>query len=82
MRRLLTGTVEGFIDADAFMGRETAEATQAMIRSASDRMTGLAATAIGLVTIFLAASGVCGEMQSALNAIWKAKSRRSTNSRL
>ena len=125
--RLLTGTVDGYIDDDAFsrgaaiayftlfslapvlllviavaglvfgqdaaqgavvdqlsglMGRETAEAMQAMIRSASDRMTGLVATGIGVVTILLAASGVFGEVQSALNAIWKAQSRRSTMSRL
>ena len=64
------------------MGRDTAEALQAMIRSAGDRMTGVVATLIGLVTIFLAASGVFGEVQSALNAIWKAKSTRSTLSRL
>ncbi len=64
------------------MGRDTAEALQAMIRSAGDRMTGVVATSIGLVTIFLAASGVFGEVQSALNAIWKAKSTRSTLSRL
>ncbi len=127
VRRLLTTTVEGFIDDDAFsrgasiayftlfslapvlllviavaglafgpeaaqgaivdqlsglMGRDTAEATQAMIRSASDRMSGLVATLVGLVTIVVAASGVFGEVQSALNAIWKAKSRRSTMSRL
>ncbi|WP_428683912.1 YihY/virulence factor BrkB family protein [Reyranella sp.] len=127
IRRLLTETVEGFVDDDAFsrgaaiayftlfslapvlllviavaglvfgqeaaqgavveqlsglMGRETAEAMQAMIRSASDRMTGLIATVIGLFTILLAASGVFGEVQSALNAIWKAKPRRSTMSRL
>lgn len=127
VRRLLTATVEGYIDDDAFsrgasiayftlfslapvllvviaiaglvfgqdaargavveqlsglMGRDTAEAMQGMIRSASDRMTGLVATLIGLVTIFIAASGVFGEVQSALNAIWKAKSRRSTMSRL
>lgn len=64
------------------MGRDTAEATQAMIRSASDRMSGVAATLIGVVTILAAASGVFGEVQYALNAIWKAKSRRSTMSRL
>lgn len=64
------------------MGLDTAEALQAMIRSAGDRMTGMVATLIGLVTIFLAASGVFGEVQSALNAIWKAKSTRSTLSRL
>ena len=127
VRRLLTATVEGFIDDDAFsrgasiayftlfslapvlllviavaglafgpeaaqgaivdqlsglMGRDTAEATQAMICSASDRMSGLVATLIGVVTIFAATSGVFGEVQSALNAVWKAKSRRSTLSRL
>ena len=64
------------------MGRDTAEATQAMIRSASDRMSGVIATLIGVGTILAAASGVFGEVQSALNAIWKAKSRRSTMSRL
>ncbi len=64
------------------MGRDTAEALQAMIQSAGDRMTGVIATLIGLFTILLAASGVFGEVQSALNAIWKAKSRRSTMSRL
>lgn len=64
------------------MGRDTAEATQAMVRSAGDRMSGLLATPIGVATIFVAASGVFGEVQSALNAIWKAKPRNSTMSRL
>lgn len=127
VRRLVTDTVEGFIEDEAFsrgasiayftlfslapvlllviavaglafgpeaaqgaiveqlsglMGRDTAEATQAMIRSASDRMSGLVATLVGMVTILVAASGVFGEVQSALNAIWKAESRRSTMSRL
>ncbi|TAJ97296.1 MAG: YihY/virulence factor BrkB family protein [Reyranella sp.] len=64
------------------MGRETAEATQAMIRSAGDRMSGFLATVIGVAAVILAASGVFGEVQSTLNAIWKSKSRRSTMSRL
>lgn len=64
------------------MGRDTAEALQGMIRSAGDRMTGVVATLIGLITIVVAASGVFGEVQSALNAIWKAKSTHSTLSRL
>jgi len=64
------------------MGRETAGALQAMLRSASDRFSGTLATLIGLATVLLAATGVFGEVQTALNAIWKAKSRRSTLSRL
>ena len=53
------------------MGRDTAEATQAMVRSASDRLTGTWATVIGLVTILIAITGVFGEIQSALNKVWK-----------
>jgi membrane protein len=64
------------------MGRETAEALQAMIRSASDRLSGTIATLVGLGAILLATSGVFGEVQSSLNAVWKAKPRRSTMSRL
>ncbi|MCX7367017.1 MAG: YihY/virulence factor BrkB family protein [Alphaproteobacteria bacterium] len=64
------------------MGRETAEAMQAMIRSASDKMTGTLATLIGIVTILLATTGVFGEVQSALNAVWKATPRSSTMTRL
>ena len=64
------------------MGRETAEALQAMIRSASDSMSGAWATVIGLAAILLATTGVFGEVQSSLNTVWKAQSRRSTLSRL
>jgi len=64
------------------MGGATAEALQAMIHSASDRMSGTWATVIGLIAILLATTGVFGEVQSSLNAVWKAKSRQSTLSRL
>lgn len=64
------------------MGRATAEAVQAMIRSASDHMSGTWATVIGLVAILLATTGVFGEVQASLNTVWEAKSRRSTLSRL
>jgi membrane protein len=60
------------------MGTKTAEALQEMIRSASQPREGLWATLIGLVVIVIAASGVFGEVQSALNAIWKAKPLGST----
>lgn len=64
------------------MGAKTAEALQEMIASASRPQEGLWATLIGLVVIVVAASGVFGEVQSALNAVWKAKPRSSTLSRL
>jgi membrane protein len=64
------------------MGRETAQALETMIRSASDSMNGTLATIIGLITILIATTGVFGEVQSSLNAIWKATPRSSTVSRL
>jgi membrane protein len=64
------------------MGRETAEALEGMIRNASKSMNGTLATIIGLVTILIATTGVFGEVQSSLNAIWKAAPRNSTITRL
>src|SRR5476649_2077236 len=49
------------------MGRKTAEALQAMIESASNQAAGTLASIIGLVALFVAATGVFGEVQSALN---------------
>ena len=63
-------------------GRKTAEALQGMVESANRPREGMWATLIGLVVILIAATGVFGEVQSALNAVWKAKPRSSTMSRL
>ena len=57
------------------MGDAGARGIEALIRSASNRRAGLAATAVGFGTLILAASSVFIEMQSALNAIWKTKAR-------
>src|SRR4029450_3979246 len=64
------------------MGQQTAEALEAMIRGASDRLSGTLAAVVGLGGLLVASSGVCGEVQSALNAVWKVKPRQSTLSRL
>jgi membrane protein len=64
------------------MGTKTADALQAMIASASKPREGLWASLIGLVVIVVAASGVFGEVQAALNAIWKTKPRVPTVTRL
>jgi membrane protein len=54
------------------IGPESAVAVQAMLRSASGTRSGLFATALGLGTLIIAATAVFGELQSALNVIWKA----------
>lgn len=64
------------------MGRQSAELLQSAIRSASTKSSGFWASALGFVTLLITASGVFGEMQSALNAIWKAEPKGTTVSRL
>jgi membrane protein len=64
------------------MGDQTAQLLQTAVASASKKSSGAVATLIGLVTLILTASGVFGEMQSALNAIWKAEPSGTAISRL
>ncbi|MBS0526394.1 MAG: YihY/virulence factor BrkB family protein [Proteobacteria bacterium] len=65
------------------MGHQTAVALQGMIESAARPREGTLATIIGVVVLFIAVSGVFGEVQSAMNAIWKADpSEHSTVTRL
>ena len=54
------------------MGHQTAQALQGMIESAAKPQEGTWATIIGLVVLIIATSGVFGEVQAAMNAIWKA----------
>lgn len=64
------------------MGQQTAVVLQAAVASAANKSSGLLATIIGIATLIATASGVFGEMQAALNSIWKAKPRDTTMSRL
>jgi membrane protein len=64
------------------MGQQSAEVLQSGIKSASSTSSGIIASIIGLVTLLVTASGVFGEMQTALNAIWKAEPKGTTVSRL
>ena len=69
-------------EISSLMGRQGAEAVQTMIASASSQNRSGWAGAIGLVTLFVTASGVFSELQSALNVIWRSKPRLGTVSRL
>jgi membrane protein len=64
------------------MGKSSADVLQSAIQSGSGKTSGTIGTIIGVVTLLVTASGVFGEMQSALNAIWKAKPGGTTTSRL
>jgi membrane protein len=64
------------------MGRESADLLQLTIKSGADKSSGIAASLVGVVTLVITASGVFGEMQSALNVVWKAQPSGTTVSRL
>src|SRR5437660_6494394 len=54
------------------VGPESAGAVQAMLRGASGTRSGILATVVGFGTLIIGATAVFGELQSALNVIWKA----------
>ena len=64
------------------MGEQAADVLQSVIASASTESSGIVATIVGIVMLIATASGVFGEMQAALNTIWKTRSRETTLSRL
>ncbi len=60
------------------MGEQTASFLQSAIKSAASHGAGVTATVIGVVSLVLTATGVFGEIQTALNAIWRAQPKGST----
>jgi membrane protein len=58
------------------VGRESAEAVQAMIQSASNRPeSGMLSSLIGGIVLLFGAGGVVGQLQTSLNAIWGVKAQ-------
>jgi len=55
------------------MGPQAAEVLQSAVASASGASSGIIATLVGVMALMIAASGAFGELQSTLNAIWKAE---------
>ncbi len=69
VRGEIVGQIQGLV------GRQGAEAVQAMLEGAARPSSSIPATIIGLVTFFLGATGAFLELQTALNAIWRVKPR-------
>jgi membrane protein len=71
-QREIAGQIQGMV------GKEGAEAIQAMIQNANKPNAGGAiATLFSVVTLLLGASGVFGQLQTALNTIWEVKPKPS-----
>ncbi len=64
------------------IGKDGAAVLQDIIKHASNPSASTAAGLIGIVTLIVTASGTFSEIQSALNAIWRAKPEGTTLGRL
>lgn len=57
------------------VGRDAARGLQAVVASAQSPASGTVGTIIGVITLFVGASGVFGELQYALNAMWEVRAK-------
>ena len=64
------------------MGVQTADFFQSILTNAAGKGSGILSSILGFGTLLITATGVFGEMQSALNVIWKTETHVSTMSRL
>ena len=69
-------------ELSGLMGKASADLVQTAVQSAGTRSSGTVASIAGALALLVTVSGVFGEMQSALNAIWKAPPRGTTITRL
>jgi membrane protein len=58
---------------EGILGPESAATVQSMVEGAARPRSGVLATLIGVVVLLFGASGVFGELQSAMNVIWEVK---------
>lgn len=58
-----------------FVGDAGAEVVQTAVQHANRPHAGILATAIGVATLLFGASGVFGELQSAMNVVWNVRPR-------
>lgn len=65
----LFGQIEGMV------GKEGAAAIQQMVASANKPVEGTFAAILGVITLLLAAAGLFGELQYALNTIWGVRAK-------
>jgi membrane protein len=63
-----------FTKLRGMVGSDAAGLVQSMIQSAANKRSGIIATVFSIVMLLVTASGVFGELQSSLNAIWKTDS--------
>ena len=66
---------EIFNQLRGLMGADAAKTIEDLLTSVSEPREGVAATTIGIVLLLIGATSVCGELQDALDRIWRAPAR-------
>jgi membrane protein len=66
---------EVFMQLQGLLGREASGAVEGLLASVSRPGEGIASTAIGVLLLVLGATSVFGELQDALDRIWRAPAR-------
>jgi membrane protein len=70
------GASEQFLtQIEGLVGEEGARAVKTILTNAATPHKGMFAPLIGIVTLFLSATGVFGQLQDALNTIWEVKAK-------
>lgn len=57
------------------IGQKGAEGIETVIQNASQQQAGVLATIIGIVTVVLGATGVFGQLKTALNTVWEVQTK-------
>jgi membrane protein len=73
VRGEIVGQIEGLL------GRDGAQAVQAMLEGAAKSSSSIPATVIGVITFFLGATGAFLELQTDLDTIWRVKPKSRGN---
>src|SRR5438045_3031754 len=60
------------------MGNEAAKAVEGLLASVSQPSKGIVSTIVGIVVLLIGATTVFGELQDALDRIWRAPARKSS----
>ena len=69
------GEIVGAIDQ--VIGPTAAKGVQEMVKNSANRDQGTVATIIGVITLLLGATGVFGQLQTALNTVWGVEQKKS-----
>ena len=68
-----------FAQIDGLMGAEAAKGIQDLLSSVSKPSTGILGTVVGVVVLLIGATTVFGELQDALDRIWRAPARATSS---